>query len=93
VGLNVPADLLRTARKTIPLGREHLNQLPAAAHQRHQVLGLVVLERPNLGANCLAEVGQNVGIKGIGLSEFSCGPSEIAHLAGIDNHHTNFTRG
>jgi hypothetical protein len=93
VDLDVPTNLLRTTSKTIPLGREHLNQLPAAVHQRRQMLGLVVLERPNRGANCLAEVGQNVGIKGIGLSQSSCGPSKIAHLARIDNHHTNLTRG
>ena len=65
---------------------EQVDELPASGDQFGEGLGFGVLGRFWLGLDDFAEVGEDVGVDGVGLGEAAQAAGEIADLARIGDH-------
>lgn len=75
----------RGLREALPLGGEHLEQLPAARHQRRQGLRGGIGDGPRRRLHAQAEEREELGIDGIRLRAAADGVGKRADLAGIDD--------
>jgi hypothetical protein len=71
--------------QTVFLGRQHLDELPAAGQQCAHVLRLLIGQCARCGVNGLGEMGQNLRVELVGLGELAGGLGKLAHLARIDH--------
>jgi hypothetical protein len=96
-----PADVLRQAPtdrrgrvfEAIALGRQHVQELSAAGHERVELLPRRIRERPRRGMHPLGKEGQEVRIEGVGFGELAGRFREITHLARIGDDERQPTSG
>lgn len=69
--------------EAVLLGREHLEELPAASRQADQSLRRGVWQGPGLRAHALGEERQDTGVDSVGLGELAGALGKVAHLAGV----------
>jgi len=69
----------------VTFGHQHLDDLAPSTDQFGQFLCLGIAQGPRLWVDGLAEVGDDGGIKGVGLGKTACGSSEVPDLARIDD--------
>ena len=74
-------------------GAYMLQQLAPAQQHRLQLLGGLIGQRPGRGLHAGPEEGEHLGIDPIGLGQAAQRPSEVTHLARIDDRHRQARRG
>jgi transposase len=67
------------------LGSKHLDNLVTPGQEGRQFLGLGIRQGMGSGPDRLGEVGQDLGIQSVGLSQPASGSSKVSDLAGIDH--------
>ena len=85
MGLHVVLDAVPREGQAVPLGGQHLDELPAAGDQRGQILLRGVGERPRLGPDVRRKPRQHVRIQGVGLGEAPDRFGKVADLPRIDD--------
>ena len=80
------------APQPVLLRHQHFHHLSAPRRQGMEFLGVGVRQWPDLRTDGLGEMGQDLGVQGIGLGHASGGPGEVPHLARIDHHHRQGSR-
>jgi hypothetical protein len=70
--------------EAIPLGGEHLDELPAPGEQGVEGLGGFIGERLGRRPDPLREEREHLRVDGVGLSQLAGGASEVPHVPRID---------
>jgi hypothetical protein len=74
--------------QAIALGRDHVDDLPAPGNMRFKASEGGVRDWTWLGPKAITEEGKDLGVNGVRLGQPAQGSGEIAHLARIDDGHT-----
>ena len=69
----------------VSFGGHHLDDLAPSGNQLAERAGLVVGQRPGLRVDRLGEVGDRLGVEGVGLGELAGRAGEVADLARVDH--------
>ena len=87
VALNLRLHRGQSGIEALPLGGQHLDELPSTGQQGRQFLRLRVGQRTRGRVDHLGEARQDLRIEHVGLGQLAHCPGEVAHLAGIDHRH------